>query len=153
MDPPGCAIGELRAVDQKYKGENKWPFILNNLHRYFFYAAFVLMIVHWFSFADAIWVDDRFRLGVGGAILFFDSLFLTLYVLSCHSCKHMVGGGLNSVSGKTSTRARFRSWKFVKRLNKRHHTYFWLSMFTVLLGDLYIRLGAMGILDTNWRYF
>ena len=22
MDPPGCSIGELRAVDQKYKGEN-----------------------------------------------------------------------------------------------------------------------------------
>ena len=98
MDPVGCSIGELRAVDQKYKGENKWPFILNNLHRYFFYAAFILMLFHWLSFTHAIWVDGSFRIGVGVVILFLDSLFLSLYVLSCHSCKHIVGGGLNSAS-------------------------------------------------------
>lgn len=153
MDPAGCAIGELRTVDQKYKGENKWPFILNNLHRYFFYAAFVLMLFHWLSFTHAIWVDGSLRFGVGVLILFFDSLFLSLYILSCHSCKHIVGGGLNSATGKASTIRRFRSWKFIKKLNTRHGTYFWLSMITVLIGDLYIRLGAMGILDTDWRYF
>lgn len=151
MDPVGCSIGELRKVDQKYKGENKWPFVLNNLHRYFFYAAALLTVFHWISFFHTLSVDGEFRVGLGGIILFLDSFFLTLYVLSCHSCKHVVGGGLNSASTTSTKRARFRSWKFIKGLNLKHHTYFWLSMITVLIGDVYIRLLAMDIIASDWE--
>jgi hypothetical protein len=146
-DPAACAVGELRKVDQKYKGENKWPFILNNLHRYFFYAAFILAIFHWISFFETLYFDGEFRLGLGGILLGLDATLLSLYLLSCHSCKHIVGGGLNCNSCSSISRARFRSWRIVKKLNTNHHAYFWMSLTTVILADIYIRLVSMGTID------
>ncbi|HTK68699.1 MAG TPA: succinate dehydrogenase, partial [Candidatus Eisenbacteria bacterium] len=35
-DPPACAVGEPH---RNYTGEQKFPFILQNLHRYAFYLA------------------------------------------------------------------------------------------------------------------
>jgi hypothetical protein len=39
---------------------------------------------------------------------------------------------------------RYRVWHFFTRLNERHPMYAWLSLFSVGLADLYIRLVAMG---------
>src|SRR4030095_1439208 len=41
-DPPSCAVGEPR---QQYRGENSFPLILQNVHRYFLYLALLLLIV------------------------------------------------------------------------------------------------------------
>src|SRR5438093_1490122 len=43
-DPIGCAVGER---GQKYTGEQKFPFILQNIHRYFLYAALVFLVILW----------------------------------------------------------------------------------------------------------
>src|SRR6266478_1780018 len=40
LDPPACAVGE--SPNRKYRGETAFPFILQNVHRYFFYLAVVL---------------------------------------------------------------------------------------------------------------
>ena len=37
LDPPACAVGE--PANRKYRGETAFPFILQNVHRYFFYLA------------------------------------------------------------------------------------------------------------------
>jgi hypothetical protein len=37
-------------------------------------------------------------------------------------------------------------WRFLTRLNERHPMYAWLSLFSVALADLYIRLVSMGII-------
>src|ERR1700742_2541950 len=37
--PAACAVREPHAT---YSGESKFPLIIQNLHRYFFYAAFVI---------------------------------------------------------------------------------------------------------------
>jgi hypothetical protein len=39
-DPPGCAVGEPR---KGYWGEQSFPLILQNIHRYFMYAAVVFI--------------------------------------------------------------------------------------------------------------
>ena len=39
LSPPACAVPEPHA---KYTGETRFPLILQNSHRYFFYAAVVL---------------------------------------------------------------------------------------------------------------
>ena len=37
LDPPGCAVGE--PAHRNYRGETGFPFVLQNLHRYFLYGA------------------------------------------------------------------------------------------------------------------
>ena len=41
-DPPACAVGEPR---KSYWGENSFPLILQNVHRYFIYLAIVFVII------------------------------------------------------------------------------------------------------------
>ena len=45
-DPPGCAVGEPR---KSYLGERSFPLILQNVHRYFFIAATIILIVLWYQ--------------------------------------------------------------------------------------------------------
>ena len=39
LSPPACAVAEPHG---KYTGEQRFPLILNNIHRYFWYAALVV---------------------------------------------------------------------------------------------------------------
>ena len=41
---------------------------------------------------------------------------------------------------------RYRLWNVLSRLNERHPAFAWLSLFSVGLTDLYIRLVAMGVI-------
>jgi hypothetical protein len=43
-------------------------------------------------------------------------------------------------------KTRYRVWHFITRLNERHPTFAWLSLFSVGLTDLYIRLVSMGVI-------
>jgi hypothetical protein len=140
-DPPGCAISEAKAYDGEYLGENKLPYIINNVHRYFFYAAFILATFHAIEFFNLV-LEGGFSTSKGAiatTILGVDAVFLALYVLSCHSCKHIVGGSQNRVSGSIVRKFRHSIWKRVKQLNVNHHAWFWLSLTTILIADLYIR--------------
>jgi hypothetical protein len=153
VDPPGCAIGEFRKMDGKYKGESAWPWILNNLHRYFFYAAFILAVIHWYDFILAMKFEENnqteWGFGIGTFILGLDALFLSLYVLSCHSFKHIIGGSIDCHNCTRGNNIRYNGWKRVKKLNEKHHIYFWLSLLMIVVADLYIRLVSRGILDVT----
>ena len=41
-DPPACAVGEPR---KKYLGENSFPLILQNAHRFFMYLAVIFVFI------------------------------------------------------------------------------------------------------------
>ena len=43
LSPPACAVAEPHA---KYTGERRFPLILQNVHRYFFYAAVVVSLIN-----------------------------------------------------------------------------------------------------------
>jgi hypothetical protein len=58
-----------------------------------------------------------------------------------------VGGGVNSYSTATLGQARLAAWKLVSRLNERHMLFAWMSLFSVALTDLYIRLVAAGVVQ------
>jgi hypothetical protein len=45
LDPPACAVGEPGT--RNYRGETAFPFILQNLHRYFLYAAIIFLCFLW----------------------------------------------------------------------------------------------------------
>jgi len=60
---------------------------------------------------------------------------LSLYSLSCHACRHVVGGRLKHFSKHP---VRYRMWTVVSKLNPKHGNFAMASLFTVILTDFYI---------------
>ncbi len=149
LDPPACAVGEHRKGT--YCGENKFPFVLQNVHRYFMYLALLFIFFHWVDVVHACNFDGEFGIGVGTLVIFADAFLLSLYVFSCHSLRHLVGGHIDCFSCARFGGARRKTWEGISILNRRHGLWFWLSMVMVGLADLYIRLCAMGIIKVDVR--
>jgi hypothetical protein len=143
-DPPACAVGEPSG--RKYRGETAFPFILQNVHRYFFYVAVVFVAFLWYDTIIAFDFDGHFGIGVGTLIMLANIILLSTYTFSCHSLRHLIGGKLDCFSCATLGPPRRSAWQFVTTLNERHMFWAWASMISVGLTDLYIRLVACGAL-------
>jgi hypothetical protein len=141
LDPPACAVGEGRS---KYRGETAFPFILQNLHRYFLYIALLFILVLAVDAVRSFWFDGRFGIGLGSLLLTANVILLSLYTFSCHSLRHLAGGRLDCFSCTAFGRAQGSAWRGLTFLNERHMLFAWLSLFSVGLADLYIRLLACG---------
>jgi hypothetical protein len=142
LAPPACAVRPL-AKEGSYTGESKLPFILQNIHRYFFYAAGVILFFLWVDAFKALKFEDGFGVGVGTLVLFANAALLSFYSLSCHSFRHLIGGNLD-VFSKCPTR--FMLWGKTSALNEHHMFWAWVSLFGVALADLYIFLLARGVI-------
>ena len=148
LSPPGCAVGEPH---KSYSGETRFPLVLQNAHRWFFYIGLVFnVILTW----DAILgfrnpQGDWGHMGLGTLVLLANAALLWLYSLSCHSCRHAVGGRLTHFSRHP---LRYKAWTLVSRLNARHPTFAWISLFGVALADLYVTLVARGTIS-DLRFF
>ena len=138
--PPACTVPDTRA---KYSGETKFPFILQNIHRYALYLAILVLAVLWWDAILAFNFNGRIGIGLGTVIMVMNVLLLSGYTFGCHAARYLVGGYLDSFHGKS---LRFRIWEFATKLNLRHSHWAWFSLFGVALTDLYIRLLAMGVL-------
>ena len=142
LDPPACSVGEFRS--HKYRGETTFPLILQNLHRYFLYVALIFLIILWYDAIRAFWFDGGFGIGVGSLVLLTNIILLSLYTFSCHSLRHIVGGKLDCFSCVSFGGPRHAAWSGTTILNERHMLFAWLSLFSVGLSDLYVRLVATG---------
>jgi hypothetical protein len=142
-DPPGCAVGEP-SIHRGYRMETAFPFILQNVHRYFLYLAFVPLFFLWVDAADSIVNQGGIRIGLGVFILFFNAALLTGYSLSCHSLRHVVGGRLDCFSCTRNQRIRYSAWQRITSLNRHHMAWAWASLITVTLADVYVRALALG---------
>jgi hypothetical protein len=143
-DPPGCAVGEPR-VHRGYAMERHFPFILQNLHRLFLYLALIPLLFLWIDAAISLRAGDQWRLGVGGVLLFANAILLSGYVLSCHSLRHLVGGSIDCFSCSRNARVRHGMWSWLSSLNEHHMAWAWASLISVVAGDVYIRLLAIGL--------
>ena len=141
LSPPACAVAEPH---KKYTGESRFPLIVQNMHRYFLYAAVLFNVMLTVDAAIAFRKDGEFHIGLGTLVLVANATLLWLYTLSCHSCRHITGGRLNNFSKHP---LRYKAWTFVSKLNARHMQFAWLSLFGVALTDLYVRLVASGVFD------
>jgi len=148
MSPPACAVAEPH---KRYSGESRLPLILQNLHRYFWYAALLVALVLSFDVVLAFRNEDHEwgHAGLGTLLMLINVVYIWLYTLSCHSCRHAVGGRLRHFSKHP---IRYRLWTWVSRLNLNHARYAWVSLFSVALVDLYIYLLASGRID-DVRFF
>ena len=148
-DPIGCAVGEYR---EKYAGETKFPFILQNIHRYFLYAALVFVVILWADVVRACIFDGRFGFALGSFMIFMSTFTITLYTFSCHSLRHLVGGQLDCFSCAVAGGPRQKTWAGVSKLNEHHMGFAWVSLFFVCAADLYVRLCSMGVIQ-DVRFF
>jgi hypothetical protein len=148
LSPPACAVAEPH---KSYSGETRAPLILQNSHRYFFWAALVINVVLTFdaviAFRDA--QGEWGHMSVGTLILINNAFWLWLYTLSCHSCRHILGGKLKHFSKNP---VRYKAWTWVSKLNEHHPKYAWISLFGVWGADVYIRLVATETI-TNFYFF
>jgi hypothetical protein len=138
--PPACAV---RDIPRRYTGETRFPFLLQNVHRYFFWLSIPILAFLWWDAVLAFRFPNGFGMGVGTVVLLANAALLSLYSFSCHSCRHLCGGHLNLFSRHPG---RFRLWRLVTRLNERHMLYAWISLVGVGLADLYVRLVSMGVI-------
>jgi hypothetical protein len=150
LSPPACGVAEPHA---KYTGETRFPLILQNVHRYFWYAAVVVALILSYdvvlAFGPAEGEPDGIHMGLGTLLMLVNVVLIWLYTLSCHSCRHITGGRLRHFSKHP---VRYKLWTFVSRLNTRHAQYAWYSLFSVALVDLYIALLSAGVFDDP-RFF
>jgi len=143
--PPACAVGPSQTISPLYSGEKSFPFVLMNLHRYFFYLAIVLAVFHWSHFIDALRFPEGWGVGVGSLVMLVDATFLTLYVVSCHSWRHLLGGKLDCFSCSGMNMSRHDAYERQTKLNEYHGVFFWISLIAVWLADVYVRMVAMGV--------
>jgi hypothetical protein len=141
-DPPACARPDPHRGP--YRGERGFPFILNNFHRFFLYLSIIVVLVLWYDAIRAFWFGGRFGVGAGSLVLLANIILLTLYTFSCHSLRHIVGGHVDCFSCAAFGRPRHSAWRGASILNERHGLYAWLSLWSVGLADLYVRLVASG---------
>ncbi|CAN5722176.1 hypothetical protein BH20ACI4_BH20ACI4_00520 [soil metagenome] len=145
-DPISCAVGEPRTG---YRGERKFPLILQNIHRYFLYLALIFLIFLAHDAWKSFWFADGFGIGLGSIILTANVFFLAGYTFSCHSLRHLVGGRCDELANKPIQCAAYNA---CSSLNRRHMIFAWCSLFVVGFSDLYVRLLSMEKL-TDWRIF
>ena len=142
MHPPACGVSE--GEHRGYVGERSFPLILQNAHRYFFYIVTVVVAFLWYDAIVAFRFDGKFGIGVGTVLMLANVILLTTYSASCHSLRHLIGGKLDCFSCAVAGGPRHAAWRGVTRLNEHHMFWAWVSLFSVALTDLYIRLLAAG---------
>ncbi len=138
QSPPACAVAEPH---RRYTGETRAPLIGQNVHRYFFYLGMLFNAILTYdavvSFRNSH--DQWGHMGLGTIVLVVNAALLWTYSLSCHSCRHIVGGRLRNFSRHP---VRYRAWTFVSKLNSRHMQIAWASLLFVAFTDLYVALLA-----------
>ncbi|UGY93450.1 hypothetical protein [Streptomyces gobiensis] len=138
--PAACAVAEPH---KKYTGETRFPLILQNSHRYFLYAAALIAVILSYDallgFRNAEY--EWGHMGLGTVILLVNIVLVWGYTISCHSCRHIMGGRLRSFSKHP---VRYRLWSWTSKLNGRHMELAWASLISLALADFYVYLLATG---------
>jgi hypothetical protein len=148
LSPPACGVSDGHG---SYTGETRFPLLLQNIHRYFFYFGLVFNVI---LTIDAIVAfrqpGDGIGFSVGTAVLLINATLLWLYSLSCHACRHLCGGGVKQFS---KSPIRHKIWKTLTPLNAKHMVFAWMSLCFVAFTDLYVRLVASGTIHDYGFHF
>lgn len=144
LEPAACAVGDRKGAGQHYKGETAFPWIVQNIHRWFLYAAMVVWAILVYDALRAVYPlipgtgGRALHFGVGNVIMLVNVVLLGGYTFGCHALRHLVGGNIDCWSCTKLGQTRHKLWSVVSRLNLRHMEWAWLSLFSVALTDFYI---------------
>jgi len=140
--PPGCAVSP--GERPKYWGETRF-LVFQNLHRYALYFALLIWLVLSYDAVISFFRNGQFGIGVGSIVLTLNAALIGAYTFGCHSFRHLIGGGDDCMSCGQNT-VKYGAWKGASWFNGRHMLFAWLSLFSVGLADLYVRLVSMGVI-------
>ena len=141
QSPTACAVAEPHA---KYTGETRFPLIIQNTHRYFFYIAGIISVINTYDAIVAFHSPSRLRLRPG----------------QHHppgQRRHAVG--LHAVLPLLPPRRRRPAQALLQApdpvldldpgvpLNTRHKLFAWITLGTLMLTDFYIMLVASGTIS------
>jgi hypothetical protein len=138
-DPPSCTVGEPR---KSYWGEQSFPLIIQNIHRYFLYLGLLFIVVLTYDAIMSFRFPDGFGVGVGSLVLTVNTILLAGYTFSCHSLRHIIGGRKDEIAGNALQSG---CYSCVSALNRKHQVFAWLSLCSVAFADLYVRLCSLGV--------
>ncbi len=148
FSPPACAVAEPH---KRYSGETRFPLIMQNVHRYFWYVAMIFGVILTY---DAILgfrnpEGEWGHMGLGTVVLLINAALIWLYTLSCHSCRHIMGGKLKHFSRHP---VRYKAWQQISKLNAKHMELAWASLIWLAVADFYVVLLASGTIS-DLRFF
>jgi hypothetical protein len=151
LSPPACAVAEPH---KSYSGETRFPLLVQNLHRYFWYPAALLGGILTYDAVDSFIYKgpggDHFNIGVGSFFYVVNAVLILGYTFGCHSCRHITAGRINNFSKHP---VRYKWWTWVSWLNKHHIRWAWLSLVWIAVVDLYVRLVATNNLHDYHHVF
>jgi len=143
MTPPACGV--VGTAGTGYSGETKFPFILQNMHRYFFYLSALVLLVLWYDAAISfITPQGAFSVSGLSLMMVLNCVLLSGYTFGCHAWRHLCGGAVNCFSKTEQQKVQFRLWHFVTKLNEHHMGWAWCSLFSVGFTDFYVRQVCTG---------
>ncbi len=135
QQPTACAVGKPW---NEYKGETGL-LIVQNLHRYFMYAALAYLPILSFDVYMSMQFDGgNWGISVGTLVLLLNVILLSGYTFGCHAFRHIVGGGANVWTGKSGPTLRYRMWKMSTWFNERHKEWALYSLLVVMFADFYV---------------
>ncbi len=149
-DPPACS-GKAQQHEprsaENYRGERAL-FVINNIHRYFLYGSIIVVAFLWYEAILAFLPGGSFGVTVGSLLWLTNIALLSLYTFSCHSFRHLVGGNKDCYTCIRGGNFRRGLYNKVSLINTdgRHALWAWLSLFSLLITDLYIRLLQAGVI-------
>ena len=151
-DPMGCAIPEPEPLAsmrrKKYRGEKYFPLVVQNFHRYAFFAAVIFIILLWKDAFEAFMFDvdgkTHFGMGLGTLIMVVNVILLSCYTFSCHSWRHFVGGSTDCYSCSVLNTTKHGLWKKVSYMNEKHGLFAMASLISVALTDVYVFVVTSG---------
>ncbi len=158
MTPPACAVSGYKPswinnLIGKYKGETAFPFVLQNIHRYMFYLATIVLAILWWDALQTLFVNGHFfnfgffQISVGTLVYFVNVVFLSNYSFGCHAFRHLIGGRMDCFSCGEQAKTCLGFWEKVSKLNEHHQFWAWLSLFSVAGTDFYTRCVASGAIQ------
>ena len=107
----------------------------------FFYFAVLISLVNTWDAVVAFQSPQGFGFGLGNVVLVANVVLLWAYTLSCHSCRHIMGGRLKHFSTHP---VRYRLWTQISRLNTRHMQLAWTTLASLAVTDFYVMAVSAG---------
>lgn len=151
--PKACAV--TGTANPNYTGESHGIWTVQNIHRYAFYLATVVLAVLWWDAFQTLFAGGKFlnfsffQISLGTIIFFVNVVLLSAYSFGCHACRHLAGGCLDNFSSSGAAKTSLTIWERITKLNEKHEQWAWASLFSVLSADLYTTLVARGIIPTD----